>query len=178
MLQRSLITYIYWCFKTLVVPEEKITGESIHKKLLWTETQPRKRKKLTYTCVYHKMLGTVRQKCCWPHKKFNWRQNSHSPYKIFGTLRQIALHLTISLALWDKIEIFFTKFLALKTNFSILRQNFRRSATKLWSPPNRFFKIFGTLEKLCISELWIFAKMVLDVAVNLYTVFLMAYSKL
>ena len=177
MLQRSLITYIYWCFKTLVA------GRKNHRwkhpqKITMNRNTAQKKKNLTYTGVYHKILGTVRQKCCWPHKKFNLRQNSPSPYKIFGTLRQIALHLTIYLALWDKIEIFFTKFLALKTNFSILRQNFRRSATKLWSPPNRFFKIFGTLEKLCISELWIFAKMVLDVAVNLYTVFLMAYSKL
>ena len=88
-------------------------------------------------------------------------------------MRQFVLRLTIFLALWDKIEILVTKVLAQKTKLWISPQKFRHCETKLWFPPYSFFKIFGTLEKLYISEWWVFAKLILDVVVILYSVVLM-----
>ena len=128
MLQRSLITYIYWCFKTLVVPEEKITGENIHKKLLGTETQPRKWKlwhtrvsttKCLELCCCRKMLLTSQKvqletKFSFTLRNFrHFETNCASPHNVFGTMRQN----------WNFChQIFGTenKFVHLTTKFSTL----------------------------------------------------------
>ena len=97
-------------FQNIGGTETKITGENIHKKILWTETQPRSGK------LWHTRVFTTKCLELWDKKAVDFTKSS--------IWDKIVVHLTIFLALWDKLRFSSQFFRHYETKLKFLSPNF------------------------------------------------------